>query len=652
MNEDQLVALIDDKISKGIGSESGEITEKRLTAYDYYMGENYGDERTGRSSVVTREVLETVEWAMPSLVRIFLSGNAPVEFTPVGPDDETQAEHETRVLQGYLSNDRFEPLHDWIKSCLFNPNGYVKVYADQETETTVERLSGLTEIQLTELLSKDGVEPLAHEAAIQEIEGVPVELHDVEVRYTRRKPLFKIEACPEEEVIVDDDHTTLDLDKSVFVCHRSKKRATDLIEMGYPRDLVDSLSDEDGPEFSEERINRREDEDSWGEADDAGEMDRSMRELWFEESYLLVDYDGDGIAERRCVKKVGKTVLDNDEINYMPMVAMTSILMPHRHTGLPLAELAMIWQRVSSTLMRQLLDNSYRVNNPRPVYGRGVDLDDLMTDIPNKPIYAEDVNQLRMEPTQPIVDHLLPTLDLVDQRRESITGVSRHQKGLDAETLAQTTKGAFLGAIQAANQRIEMIARVFAQTGFRKVYSKLHQLMRQYQDVGYQTKIAGKWVDVNPAEWRERTNVRVSVGTGNASIEEKTLAANAILQLQERIVSAGGMGVLVTEQHIFNAAEELVEASGKNDAERFFRNPANSEPLPQTDEPSPEDKLLAVQAEIEQMKAQLQQQKTQMDFAIKARDLQRREEELQHKINKEKAELELEYATSIPGGYA
>lgn len=657
MSEDQLVNLIDEKITDGIGAQDTPTSEKRQDVWHYYMGEKYGDEKDGRSAVITREVLETIEWAMPSLVRIFLGGTPPVEMEAVGPDDEEQSELETAVLQDQIEKASFVDLHGWMKDALMNPTAYVKVWMDEEENVETEQYEGLLEPQLVELLSQEGVEPVAQDVQMAEIEGMPVQLFSVEIKRTQVKPKLCIEALPGEEVVVDQSFTKLDLDSCAFVCHRTRsKTMSDLIEAGL-------LTVEQAKEISvgddeddDETYDRREDEVDAFLGTDNGFDDPSMRRPWYEESIIRVDYDGDGIAERRRVVKIGRNILANEEMDYQPIVAMSSILLPHRHTGLPIGELAMIWQRIQSTLMRQLLDNTYRVNNPRPVVGPGIDLDSLMTDVPNEPITGDDINDLRMEPTTPIIQHLLPTMQALRDRAEGITGISRSMQGMDNKTLQESGENAFLSALQAANQRIEMIARVFAETGFKQMFQKVHTLLRTHQDVASQSKIGGQWVNVNPSEWKTRENVRVAVGTGNASQEQKMLGAHAVVQSQERIAQMGMVDLLNPEK-VYNAHADLIEASGNPNAGRYLQDPKTAPPKPPPG-PSDTDKMLALQAQVEQQKAtideqknQLTQQKQSLEYELKRQDLARKEAELLHKIEQDKTKLELEYSVAIPGGY-
>ena len=98
MRDDELVALCQAEIDACLGGDSGEIGTERAYAMDRYLGEPYGNETEGRSQVRTREVADTIEWILPSLMRIFFDSENAVEFAARGPEDEQQVGGQIRVL--------------------------------------------------------------------------------------------------------------------------------------------------------------------------------------------------------------------------------------------------------------------------------------------------------------------------------------------------------------------------------------------------------------------------------------------------------------------------------------------------------------------------------------------------------------------------
>ena len=629
MDDSELSQHIERKISSALNDEGGELSSIRQSNFDYYQGEKYGNEREGHSQVVTREVFETVEWALPSILRVF-TGERPVTFLPEGAEDEQAAEQETDVINHLLFSQEngFLATYAWAKDCLMYPNGYAKVWADEVDKVTTERYQGLTIEQLTQLSEQEGVELVAAQAFPQTF-PVPHETYSVELKVTRTKPVLRYEAVPPDEVLVDGGLTSVELDEAEFVCHRTKKTRSTLIQMGYDGDRLDAVGSDDMD--TTERQNRRLYEED-PEEDDTG----ALREFTVEECYLLVDYDEDGIAERRRVVKIGNEIFENEEYDYCPLVAMTAILMPHQHAGMSLAEAVKDLQLISSTLMRQLLTNLYRINQPRKYVGEnalvtgGMTMDALLN-ASAEVVPVRDPSAIIPEVIQSLGQHILPVMQQVTEQKMLRSGVNPNLS-LDPNILRESTMGAFSKALDHASQRLEVIVRLMAETGIKSAMRKAHRLIRENFGSELSMKLRGEWVNVNPREWAERTNIKVSVGVGTQNKADKIQALSSVLAIQEKLMGLG----MVDPSHIFNAVSELLQASGLEGAERFLINP-NKQPLP----PKQPDPLMMAQveslkaqgqammtdaqskmarAQIEGQKAQLERERAQFEASLKARE--------------------------------
>ena len=637
MNESEICALIDRQLANAMTTQTS-VEDDQADAQDYYHGRPMGNEVAGRSRIVTRDVLETIEWIKPSLLRIFGPGQKVCVFDPTGPEDELAAEQDTDVVNQILvkDNDWFLTVYEWIHDALLQKNGYIKIYAEEKEEVETVTHYGLTDQQLVQVLEQ--AEPVEHNESVEQTELGDVVLHDIKARLRKKAWKICIDTVPQDEIRIPYSYSSVNLDDVAFIAHEREMPASDLIEMGHDKGLVDQLgldrSDESQLKYARGHYETRfEDE----------ETDPSMRLVTVQECYIKLDLDGDGVAELHRVLKSGSTILEIDEWDYIPFVAMSAIPLPHEHMGMSEADLVMDLQEIRTALLRQILDNLYLTNNPEKeaVIGK-VNMDDLLVSVPGGVKRVKEPNSIKPLTVPFTAGASLPMLDVIDGMKESRTGVSRHTQGLDANVLAQSTKGAFMGALKQANQRVEMIARIFAETGFKALFRKAHGLIRKYQDVPRTIRIRNTWVDVNPAQWRERNDVTVVVGTGNVNDDEMLAKLLQLADRQEQHLLNGSP--MVSLKNLYNTYEQIVQKSGLKDVSRYFTDPAMAmPPAPPPPGPSESDKFLMLQQQVEELKASLRAR----ELDLKEREQNRKEAETAFDMKHRAARFEADNAVDL-----
>jgi len=602
MDETALKTLIDAKLESGLGGGDGDISATRQVLMDRYLGELYGNEKEGQSKITTREIFETVEWAMPAIVRVFEAGDRVIEFSPEGPDDEQAAEQETDAVNWVYQKDNagFVTTHNIIKSALLMPNSYVKIYRDEKEETCTDNYQNLSMEEVAMLIQEKPGETIEIIGQEQSETG-----WNIEIKRTYKRGKTRVLCIPEEEIIIDSNHSELNLDDCEFVCHEVEKTRSDLIALGYDSGKLDNVGN--NSEYSTEERNRKTFSDEQDYDDDTH---KALKKYMVQECYLLVDWDDDGIAERRRVVKIGGEIFENEAEDYMPIASACSILMPHKHTGYALSQSIIDLQEIKTFFMRQLVNNMARVNNPRTLVTKGANLSDVLNvHKTNGVIRIKAPGDVTTEPTTPVIGQVLPLLDLLDQQKEGRSGITRNSMGLDADILAKSTEGAFMGAIEKADQRIEFIIRLFAETVFKDMFLKIHHLLLTHGDSKYM-KLSGQWVMVNPNEWKRRESMTCNVGLGMGNRKEKMMAAQIIIGEQDKLVGAGAMGVLVNEQGLYNAKRLLVESAGQRDVDKYFMNPQMAQPKAPPPPPPPDPNMVMIQAN-----AQIEKEKRQVDMA-------------------------------------
>lgn len=612
MTDLQIRAYIDARVGRTLTTTDSELRVEREKALDAYYGRPMGNEIEGRAQVVSKDMMDTIEWMMPSLMRVFANRDS-VQFDPVGPEDEMLAKQETAYVSHVLWKDNkgFILIHNWIKDALMQKVGYVKYNWDKSEKVRFESYDGLTDEQLMltlqDLEQKGEVETIAQE---QNEQG----LWSCKFRVKKKYGCAKIENCQPDEVIVDSECRG-DVKLAKLVGHMKKMTRSELMEMGYSRKEVEGLTSYTHSRNSGENLARDSVSESNGGRDDDDEVEWASQELTLLECYTNLDVDDDGIAEMRRFLVPGEGILENDEWDETAFCSWTPLIIPHRHVGLSIYDIMEELQRIHTALKRGLLDNVYFTMNDRKAYNKNtVDIATLQINRPGGHVAVDGPPgmDIMSMPVNPMAQHLLPVIQYFEGVLESRTGVGRMTSGVDANVLAQATKGAYQDAQSAANQRIEMIARIFAETGLASLYSSLHKLLSRHQDWPARFKMRDKWTTVNPTEWEERANMTVSVGLGNANRQEVQQNLTFLATAQERAAMVPG---LIQPQNVYEMFSRIQSELGF-EGSNFITDPKSPEyqQFMANQQPQQDPYLQA-----EGLKSQTNLQKANIDAAVKTR---------------------------------
>lgn len=628
LTDTDLLAIITAHRRDSLGVSDGELSNDRATAMDHYHGRPYGNEMEGRSAVVSKDLSETVDWAMPAIMRIFTQSGNIAEFDPVGPEDEQAAQQESDYVNQVImrDNEGFLLLHDAIKDALLLKNGYVKHFWEESEKISEEEYSGLTLDELTKMaadLEAEGVEVIIKGQEVREelVGGMPLQLFDIELQIKRKSGKVCIEAVPPEEVRVSK-RCRGSLQASPFAEHVTIKTRSDLIEMGMDQDFVYGLAAWDGKE-NDNQVRSRDSVTDESNVYGGSIVDRSMDEIQYCEAYLKVDYDGDGIAELRKVVTVGGKIPKGEEwneaIDAVPLSGFVSKRVPHRHVGESLDDDLSDLQEIKTVLMRQMLDNIYLTNNQQFAVNERVNLADFMTSTPGglKRIKGMEPIMGSYEPimTSPIVGQILPVVDFIENIKENRTGINKSTTGLDPDVLKQSTKGAYMENLNRASQKIEMISRMLAETGVKEMVQQVHSLLMKHQDKARVVKLRGKYTEINPQEWRERTDLIVRVGIGTGNEEDKREKLLLLASAQQQLATIGMVG----PKQAFSMFTDIAETMGFQTPEKYALDPESPE-FAQMQQQRKQGQGVNQLAEAEQVKGQYQmqmaQQKVQFDGQV------------------------------------
>ncbi len=698
MTDDTLKAVVSAEVRRSIGYMGGTISTDRQKSLNYYLGRPFGNEIEGRSSVVSTDVADVVESILPSLLKIFTSGDSVVKFEPQGPEDEQVAQQATDYCNWIFNrdNDGFTILYDWMKDALLQKLGVVKIWWDEREEETEEEYENLTDDEFAQLLSDEEVEPIEHterpdpmlnpEAPPPVAPGPPLApdgappsaappspdaaagmpmmgmggnggpppmLHDVKVKRVKTIGRVKIMAVPPEEFLVSPG--TRDDEGAVLMAHKKRTTRSKLVEEGYPRKIVDMIPPYDPNVDTGEEATRWYDQEM-ADSGSAASLDPAAEYVWVTECYIRVDYDGDGKTELRKVTIGGAgdggELLDNELVEARPFFFICPVRTPHVLIGRSVADLVMDLQLIKSTVQRGVLDNMYLINSPQTVIVDGqVNLDDLLTRRPGGVVRTKQLDALKQMVTPSVMAPALQTLEYFDSVRETRTGVTRYNQGLEADSLNKTASGVNQ-IMNAAQQRIELIARIFAETGVKELFRGMLRLIAKHQQKARMIRLRQEWVPMDPREWNTSMDVTTNVGLGTGSKDQMLAHTMTIIGLQEKVAQAGNPGGMVDPKKVYNAIEKVIENAGLKSIDPYFNDPdkvaqaqagqPQPPPPPNPEQIKGETAMMEAQAaaqslqtkqQVEQARAQAEMEQIEMDRQLKRAEFQAAMAQVMQKMN-------------------
>jgi hypothetical protein len=673
METNDLKSILQAEIDDSIGFIESETVEQRKQALEAYLRQPYGNEVEGKSQIVTGEVAEAIDGALPSLVRIFTGSDQIVVFEPQGPQDEASAKQATDYCNWVFNRDNegVAVLHDWFKDALLQKNGIVKAYWEDKENITKERYFNLSNDELAMLMSDDTMEIVEQDTedfpmfdqmgqpALDQM-GQPLinSVHNVVVQQKKMVGRVRIENVPPEEFLISKKARTIA--DSPFVAHRQMLTRSTLTAMGFNKKQVEGLQMGDALAYTPERVARF----------SAGEQpyqvqtdDPSMQEIEVFECYVKTDVNGKGIASLVQVFYASNEILEDEkgkemveEVDYVPFHSICPIPIPHKFFGNSLADRTTDIQLIKTTITRQILDNLYLTNNARVVAVEGqVNLDDLLTSTAGGVIRAKAIGAVQQLSVQNVATSAFPMLQYLDTMQSKRTGVSDASQGLDPSILQNVTAAAVASMQQAGAGKIELMARIFAETGVKSLFKGILHLLCKYQDKPRLVRMRGQFVEFDPRTWANQYDVAINVGLGSGNRQEQMAMLNMVLAKQEQLIGQyGPANPYVTPAQYRSTLGRMVELAGFKDSAEFYKaiSPEQdqqlSNPPPPQEPPMPPEvqALMArTQAEIQanQQKAQsdmqLQQQQMQIDMEMAQ---QKAGLEMQLLREKEAAKLQLE----------
>ncbi len=631
MTDEELAIRLEQMNRQAIGHDSDEVSSEQDSNLERYLGMPYGDEEDGRSQAISMDVAEVVDWAIPDLLEPFISGDQAVEFTPNNRKEEEYCKRATELVNHcfYNETDGVTFLHDVVKTACIQKVGFSKTVWEETTEEESETLTGLSAAHLEELkadksLRVEGVESepmdsllIDEDAQAAFTDGMVYTATIVKTKKCGRNSLM---ALPPEQVKFSA--RTSDIQALNYIAHEQTKTRSDLLEMDFDADLVASIPATGKTSTDQTRDDKRFFDEN---RRDGSTNDPASDELLLVEEYPLVDANGDGKLERLQVFRVGKIILQKEEVDEHPIDGWSPDRIPHRLVGLGIADKVKQTAYIKTHLTRQLLDNVYLANNPRievPDQAMGEDtIADLLTYRVGGLIRTKGQGQM-LRPIE-IPDRSATAMQAImymDGVREQQSGITKNGMAVSSEVV--DPKSATESRRQDRNEQVRkrLMVRMLAQTFLVPVFRKMLKNIVRYQDAEKEIQVRGKWVMVDPRGWNANLKARVSVGLGYANRDEMIQGATIVGQAQQIAAQFG----IVEPKHLYKTGTKLVEASGMGFGEDYFTDPSSEEGqqiMAQRAEQAKQDpKMIEAQGklQIKQAEGQMTAQMKQQEIAHKA----------------------------------
>ena len=609
------------------------LSEERVRASEYYAAMPFGDEEPGRSRLVLSTVRDTVRATLPSLLRIFMGVENPVEFVPLIAENEQlgllHADLGRKCTQYaawalFTANPGWMILHDILLNGLTRKVGWAKWRWGAQRAVRHEECNNLLAPQLQFLLQETGITArrvarrpmLPHEqravAATSEgamyfQAGGPPIFYSAQITRHAARAWPIVESIMPEAVWVVADADQAQTARAIF--HVRDIPAGDLIADGLPADKV--------LRAATANINQRNRREAVARDFVSGRAirsatvpdDPSMRIVRYVEGWCLMDTDGDHQAELIHTHAVGNSpeLIRWDRCDEIPLAAFTPYREPGRIIGYSQADMVMDLQRTETRVMRAVLDSLGQSIFPRTVVQLGaVNIEDARQTAIGSLIRVTTQGAVQ-ELTKPFQGAAaLPVLEQLEAIRESRTGITRTSQGLTADSLQSTTPTAVDAQTSASQDRIDMIARTMAETGLAPLYAGLARMLAKQQDRPNVLSIRGAWVTIDPRALSMQWSMQVNVGQRGTPAERLAMLATIAGKQEQILAPAVQQGMLDTPlvglQEYRNTLARMVETAGFSDVVSYFKElPPGWQPPPPPPPQPTTDQLLA---QVEQLKVQ------------------------------------------------
>ena len=672
LEKNQIESIVSKAIQDAVDFIDSEIHPQRLKAQRYFDLETDLGFEEGRSSVVSSKCRDVVRGLKPSLQRVFLASEKPVEFVPRGPEDAQSAEQATSFINfKFQQLDGYKLINDVFQDAMVKKTGIAYVYYDDRVKTDIQTYTGLSDEEFTLIVDSDDVEVIEHEkVSVTKIseDGIDADatIHDLKISRSLPDGDLAVKSIPPEDFFIDRSSRSI---SEYYICgHTSDMTMADLLAMGFSEEDLEGVNNteysvtDDEAEFERRGY-------TVSESDDENES-YSSRKITVTTAFMKLDVEGTGKQQLYQFICAGSnyTLLDFYEADETPYAIFEVDPEPHAFFGTSTVDLCISDQDAATSMLRGILDNAALVNNPGlQIVDGQVATEDVLSNEVGRIVRVKNLNAMKEMAIPFTAAQTLPALQYFDQLVDNKTGVSKMAQGLDPDVLKSATATSVAASMEGQAGQAEVIARNLAEGGMRQLFSLMLKLFVKNVDEEQVMRLNGSFVPIDPTSFNPEMDLIVNVGIGTGRQAERAAALQQTFAVQQQIYTAyGPMNGVVTLTQMRNTLADMLAMGGIRNVERYFQpmteeieqqmlmqqaQQAQQAQMQQGQQPDP----MAMAMQAEQMKAQtnaqVQMAKAQMDNQYKMHklgmddDLQR--DEMVQNLAVKVAEILGKYGTAV-----
>ena len=675
-------------INEAVSYQESDLAPAREQASNYYFGRPFGDEEDGRSQVISTDVKNKVDGMMPSIMRVFFGPTQIVEFEAHNETTMNMARQATDYVNYIIvqDNNGVIELHNAFKDALVRRMGIIKWWWDDTTDVEYHSFSGLSEEQIYALemdpqvsyiitgkypytdvraLTQFTLAQKQYEDFVNETGQLPdvpppappeaVDHYDVEVTYRNADGKAKFAAVPPEEFIFSGD--ARNIEEAIMVGHRKEVTRSDLEVMGVPEEILTNIGGTttttqfrgSSTELASntERLNRQ----------PSGHIPQREAKganvlIPLYEIYIYMDVDGDGVTEHRKMTLAGTApkLIWNEPAPERPFALFECDPEPHAMTGMSVADRVMDIQLSKSKMLRGAHDSLSFSLHPRTVAVEGeANIADLMNTEIGAVIRERQPGMVRELTHTFNGQAALPFLQYADEMAENATGQSKAAAGLDPDALQSSTQAAVAATVAGGHQRLELYARMLAETGMKRLMRGLLRLVVANQSKSRTVRLRNEYVEVDPRLWDSTMDVTINVAVGYTVDEDRLQSLALLLTEQKNIITTmGPQNELVSLGQLSQTLAQMTEIAGFRDTTRYFNKlPPDYRPQPAPPQPSAEEVYANAQAEKVKLEHQASMAELQGKMEAEKMKDERERERTEGELFLKSKDIELKYAVKV-----